>query len=98
MDTIPIELLEFILQAADLTREECIANRTLCRSFCTILTPPAFQTVRTNRLSRESFDRLCSIAQTPHLAKLVVEYQYNVEELLLLRVCCLAFVCGGVLD
>ncbi|KAI5811357.1 hypothetical protein DFH27DRAFT_533090 [Peziza echinospora] len=84
MDTIPTEILELILHAAELSREECIANRAVCRSFSTVLTPYAFRKVCTNRMARESFDRLCSIAQSPGLAKHVIEFHYKIEELLAL--------------
>lgn len=85
MNTLPFELLEQILDAACLTREDIIATRLVSRRFCAVLTPRAFHTIRTNSFSRESFDRLYSIAQCPHLVEYVEEYEYKLVRFLSLR-------------
>ena len=85
MNKLPAEILQEIVGWAAFTREELIANRLVCRRFCAVFTPHAFRTVRTNNFTRESFDRLCSIARTSHLAELVVEYEYRPVEFLELR-------------
>ncbi|KAF8429241.1 hypothetical protein EV426DRAFT_215891 [Tirmania nivea] len=82
MDKLPTEILQEIIGWAPFTRDELIANRLVCCRFCSIFTPHAFRTVRTNNFTRESFDRLCSIADTSHLAELVVEYEYRLVEFL----------------
>jgi len=85
MDKLPAEIFQEIVRWAHFTREELIANRLVCRRFCAVFTPYAFRTVRTNSFTRKSFDRLCSIARTSHLAELVVEYEYRLVEFLELR-------------
>lgn len=85
MDKLPTEILQEIIGWALFTREELIANRLVCRRFCAVFTPHAFRTVRTNNFTRESFDRLCSIARTSHIAEFVVEYEYRLVEFLWLR-------------
>lgn len=82
MDKLPTEILQEIVGWAGFTREELIANRLVCHRFCAVITPEAFRTVRTNNFTRESFNRLCSIARASHLAELVVEYEYRLVEFL----------------
>lgn len=81
MEKLPIELIEYIVGFTELTKEELLANRLVCRGLCTSFTRRAFHTVRTNNFTRESFDRLCLIAQSPHLAQHVVQYEYKLTKL-----------------
>lgn len=81
MEKLPIELIEHIVRYTELTKEELLANRLVCRGLYTPFTRRAFHTVRTSNFTRESFDRLCLIAQSPHLAQYVVQYEYKLTKL-----------------
>ena len=85
LDKLPVELLEKIILDAELSRKEKIEYRLVCRAFHYILTPLVFHTVYTHHFSRTSFDKLYSIARSPHLAEFVAEYVYVLEEFRQLR-------------
>lgn len=80
MNNLPVELVSKILLHLPVNP----SDRLVCQAFNTILTPRTFRTFRTWDFTKDEFDRLVAISQSP-LAKHVHEYQYKLTPFVPLR-------------
>jgi hypothetical protein len=75
MNRLPIELISQILDSCNLSHNETLRTRLVCKAFSSCLTRNAFRRIRTT-FSRESFDCLVNLSQSA-VAEYVVDFEYE---------------------
>ncbi|KAI5793029.1 hypothetical protein EDC01DRAFT_615955 [Geopyxis carbonaria] len=79
LNTLPTELINSVLEICNLTRNEKLHLRLVCRTFCILLSPSAFRNARLSEFTRDGFDSIMNLSQSS-VAKYVIHFEYKLTE------------------